>query len=105
MRDACKKGPLISVWRGAASCLACCSPAKMLVRVRAKEQFGIKPELEEKRSPRGSQVGTTALIECLRASRVLSPPVYTVENEISRDEVRDEARASCRVGEIQAREE
>lgn len=33
-----------------AACLACCSPAKMFARVRAKEQFGIKPELEE-RSP------------------------------------------------------
>lgn len=31
-----------------AACLACCSPAKMFARVRAKEQFGIKPELEEK---------------------------------------------------------
>lgn len=84
-----------------AACLACCSPAKMFARVRVKEQFGIKPELEE-RSPwvAGGYDGPRRMFAGAGTggtpSLLLVPPLRTA-NEISRDEVRDQGgRAGVR---------
>lgn len=90
LRDACKKGPLTSVRRRVSRVVHLRKCSRGCVR---RSSSVSSPN--SRRGVRGSQVGTTALVECLRARDGRGPPspsrtLLRTANEISRDEVRDQ---------------